>query len=153
MVDHPYSSANTNFRPAPDMSWLNLCLVWSFWALHMLLIFAFTQPSAPVAVVNGLWMVGWSYGIVMAVCLLSEAQDVDDARAHGFNSPQYIRLMTYRPMPTITVGVISNGILFSVAIACFIAGFEFLGGVFLFSSFMSMALFAERRAYHSRIGY
>lgn len=153
MVDHPYSSANTNFRSAPDMSWPNLCLVWSFWTLHLILIFVFTQPDVPVAVVNSLWMFAWTYGIVRAVCLLSEAQDVDDARSHGLNSPQYVRVMTSRPMPTITVSVVSNGIMLCVAIACFIAGFQFLGGLFLFSAFLNMGIFKDRWVYHSRIGY
>lgn len=153
MVDHPYSSANTNFRSAPDMSWPNLCLVWSFWTLHMTLIFAFTQPDLPVAFVNSVWFVACAYAPVKAVVLLCESQDIDDARWRGPNSPEYINVMTRRAMPTITTSVISNGILFSVAIACFIAGFQFLGGLFLFAAFMSMALFAERQAYHSKLGY
>lgn len=148
-----YRSANSNFRSAPDMSWSDLALVWSFWVVNLTTCFVFTQPDISVPMVNTVWMLTWTLGIVRAVCLISEAQDVDDARSHGFDSSNYIKVMTDRPMPSMTVGVVSNGILFSVAISCFIAGFQFLGGLSLFSSFMSMALFSVRRAYHSSIGH
>lgn len=153
MVDRPYSSANTNFRAAPDMSWGQLCLVWTFWAMHISIIYAFTQPDVSDSVVATFWCIAWGHGLVRAVFLVCEHQDINDASALNTNNPTYIRIMTDRPLPTMTVAVITNGLMLSVAIACFIAGFQVLGGLFLFTTYMYMSLYERRWNYHASIGY